>query len=149
MSAFERWWYDEGSGMRPLPEEDAEAHVRRICEIAWSNGAYKAREEMEAKPYVYEVIDRSDDEQYYPLGIFLDRESALKVLDADKPPLNDGDLDYVTHEVRIRPVGFNPYAERAIATRSWERKYDEADDDIGWKAHPIKFPAAPGSNLEP
>lgn len=43
---FDVWWYNEGSGMSPLPGEDAEEHVRRICEIAWSNGAYKAKEEI-------------------------------------------------------------------------------------------------------
>ena len=44
--SFDKWWYDEGSGMPPLPEEDAEAHVRRVCEIAWSNGAYKMLEHV-------------------------------------------------------------------------------------------------------
>jgi hypothetical protein len=42
MAAFERWWHDEGSGMPPRKGEDRETHVRRICEIAWSNGAYVA-----------------------------------------------------------------------------------------------------------
>lgn len=46
-SAFDVWWHNEGSGMPPLPGEDAETHVRRICEIAWSNGAYKANEALE------------------------------------------------------------------------------------------------------
>ena len=46
IEAFDVWWHNEGSGMPPLPGEDAETHVRRICEIAWSNGAYKAREEI-------------------------------------------------------------------------------------------------------
>ena len=40
MDAFERWWDFEGSDMRPLGEEDQEAHVKRISAIAWSNGAY-------------------------------------------------------------------------------------------------------------
>lgn len=46
-SAFDVWWHNEGSEMPPLPSEDAETHVRRICEIAWSNGAYKANEALE------------------------------------------------------------------------------------------------------
>lgn len=37
---FDAWWYDEGSGMPPLPGEDAEEHVHRVCKIAWMNGAY-------------------------------------------------------------------------------------------------------------
>jgi len=40
---FQRWWFDEGSGMRPFNDEDQEAHVHRISQIAWSNGAYVAR----------------------------------------------------------------------------------------------------------
>lgn len=38
--AFKRWWHSEGSGMVPLAGEDREAHVRRVTEIAWENGAY-------------------------------------------------------------------------------------------------------------
>lgn len=40
--SFETWWHNEGSAMRPLPDEDAEAHVHRITAIAWANGAYCA-----------------------------------------------------------------------------------------------------------
>ena len=39
---FEIWWHNEGSAMRPLPDEDTEEHVKRVSEIAWSNGVYKA-----------------------------------------------------------------------------------------------------------
>jgi len=42
MSAFETWWHNEGSGMSPLPGEDAETHVRRVSEIAWKNGGFIA-----------------------------------------------------------------------------------------------------------
>lgn len=52
-SAFERWWHDEGSGMPPKPDEDAEAHVRRITEIAWSNGAYL--EQLKTEKYAEEL----------------------------------------------------------------------------------------------
>jgi len=40
---FQRWWFDEGSGMRPSNGEDQEEHTRRVSQIAWSNGAYVAR----------------------------------------------------------------------------------------------------------
>lgn len=39
-TAFERWWRDEGSAMRPSPGEDAEEHAKRVAQIAWSNGEY-------------------------------------------------------------------------------------------------------------
>lgn len=37
---FAHWWDQEGSGMAPSPDEDKAEHTRRLCEIAWSNGAY-------------------------------------------------------------------------------------------------------------
>jgi hypothetical protein len=45
-SDYEKWWRVEGSGLPPFPGEDAEAHVRRLTRIAWSNGAYKERERI-------------------------------------------------------------------------------------------------------
>lgn len=47
MTPFQAWWHIEGSGMDPIAGEDAEAHVKRVCEIAWSNGAYIARLDTE------------------------------------------------------------------------------------------------------
>ncbi len=44
MSGFSTWWHQEGSDLRPRPEEDAEEFARRICEIAWDNGGYVERE---------------------------------------------------------------------------------------------------------
>ncbi len=43
MNDFETWWYHEGSGPR-MPGEDGEEHCKRMCKIAWSNGAFKERE---------------------------------------------------------------------------------------------------------
>lgn len=43
MNNFEYWWYHEGGGP-PLPGEDGEEHCKRMCQIAWSNGAFKAQE---------------------------------------------------------------------------------------------------------
>ena len=45
--AWRRWWDEEGSGIRPLPNEDAEQFARRMTEIAWSNGAFKRLAEVE------------------------------------------------------------------------------------------------------
>jgi hypothetical protein len=43
MTDFDAWWHLEGS-TPPLPGEDGEEHCKRMCQIAWSNGAYKERE---------------------------------------------------------------------------------------------------------
>ena len=41
--AFQRWWYNEGSGMRPAVGEDWATFVEYMTAIAWSNGAFRAR----------------------------------------------------------------------------------------------------------
>jgi hypothetical protein len=40
---FQRWWFSEGSGMRPLNGEDQEEHAHRVSQVAWHNGAYVER----------------------------------------------------------------------------------------------------------
>lgn len=40
---FDIWWFREGSGMPPSPNEDAEEHCRRISKIAWMNATDKAK----------------------------------------------------------------------------------------------------------
>ena len=40
---FKNWWYHEGS-QPPYKHHDCEEHCMRMCEIAWSNGAFKERE---------------------------------------------------------------------------------------------------------
>ena len=44
-SAFNKWWNEEGSAMRPLEYEDAEEHIHYIAMIAWENGHYVAKRE--------------------------------------------------------------------------------------------------------
>jgi hypothetical protein len=44
MTDFATWWHTEGSGMRPLPNEDVEEFAKRVTEIAWSNGEYVEQE---------------------------------------------------------------------------------------------------------
>lgn len=42
---FKEWWLNEGS-QAPYTHHDCEEHTMRMCEIAWSNGAYKERERI-------------------------------------------------------------------------------------------------------
>lgn len=46
MNDFETWWHNEGSAP-PLPGEDSEEHCKRMCQIAWSNGAFMENEACE------------------------------------------------------------------------------------------------------
>lgn len=40
LDTFEKWWYQECSGLQKKENEDIEEFVKRISEIAWLNGAY-------------------------------------------------------------------------------------------------------------
>lgn len=44
MTDFATWWSNEGSAMRPRPDEDVEEFAKRVTQIAWSNGEYVERE---------------------------------------------------------------------------------------------------------
>ena len=43
MTPFEHWWYHEGS-QPPTAGHDLEEHCKRMCKIAWDNGAFEERE---------------------------------------------------------------------------------------------------------
>lgn len=43
MTDFESWWYHEGSDPKRF-DEDFEEHCKRMCQIAWSNGAFVMQE---------------------------------------------------------------------------------------------------------
>jgi hypothetical protein len=49
MTKFATWWNTEGSGMRPLPNEDIEEFTKRVTDIAWSNGEEVKREALSGK----------------------------------------------------------------------------------------------------
>ena len=59
--AYATWWWEEGSGILPLPTEDMEEFAHRITQISWSNAADKEREacakivEVEAMQYAEPV----------------------------------------------------------------------------------------------
>lgn len=42
-NAYQHWWDEEGSALRPSKEEDIEQFARRLSKIAWSNGAFCAQ----------------------------------------------------------------------------------------------------------
>ena len=43
---FEAWWESEGAAMLSKVTPDIDNQVKNIIETAWSNGAYKAEEEL-------------------------------------------------------------------------------------------------------
>lgn len=91
--------------------------------------------------HIYEVIDATDDERYYTLGLFLTEAEALSVLDSEEPPSDENGSDAVTLEVRRRPLGYHPHAWTKVAERTWVRNYDDNLPD--WTAGAIQSPSYP------
>ena len=92
----------------------------------------------EAPDSIYELVDSSDEERYFTLGLFLTEEAALDHLRLDYPPYHDDRPDSVTLEVRRRPVGFHPHEWSVVASRMWVRNYD--DELPEWSSRPILRP---------
>lgn len=86
---------------------------------------------------IYEVVDASNEEQYWPLGLFLSEPDAMALLNQESPPYSDDDPESVLIEVRSRPVGFHPHEFTVIASRTWVRLYEDTGPD--WNALPIKL----------
>ena len=94
------------------------------------------REEDGAK--VYEVVDVTDEERYWPLGVFFNEADAMSVLDSETPPNDDNDHeDCVTIEVRSRKIGYWPHEHTTIASRTWVQQYDDEKPEQNWIAKPI------------
>lgn len=96
------------------------------------------------KNRLFEVVDSTDDDRYYTLGIFHIEADAMSLLDGAEPPINEDDHESVTIEVRSRPIGFHPHDFTEVASRTWFRNFhDEGPDweNAKWKSHPIKLAA--------
>lgn len=86
--------------------------------------------------HAYEVVDATDEETYYTLGLFATADEAMSVLDCSDAPCNEDDEQSVIVEVRARKLGFHPHEFLTIARRVWQRNYD--DTKPVWTAHPIE-----------
>ena len=61
MNRFEQWWYEEGC--KPLQgNDDWEEHCKKMCAIAWANGAYVEREECAKVAENISSYDRDEPE---------------------------------------------------------------------------------------
>ena len=90
--------------------------------------------------HIYEVVDATDEERYYSLGLFMEEGHARTLLWGESPPYNDGDPDAVTVEIRKRRLGFHPHEFTVIAKRTWVRNYDAQGDESDWSAKPVEDP---------
>jgi hypothetical protein len=90
---------------------------------------------MSEPAVVYEVIDVTDDEMYFPVGVWLNLEEALEALDGIENPqeLTDSydDGESCVYEVRARKVGFGEMGTR-VKRIAWTMEYDERADLYIW-----------------
>jgi hypothetical protein len=93
----------------------------------------------EAANAVYELVDATNDEAYFTIGIFSSEGMAASFVDErkfDPHLMTDCDHDeYIKIELRERPL--DRYSGAVLKTpRVWEwlNEYDEATDELMWVA---------------
>jgi len=90
---------------------------------------------MENITEVFDVIDVSDEDVFFPLGIFLSLKAAKEALKTGPSDEWESDSfrdsDICTVEVRKRPIGFGGIG-RPLLTISWEQEYNEEKDEFFW-----------------
>ena len=100
---------------------------------------------------VFELVDCTNDETYYPMGLFLSLEDALaQVKDLKEPPTDDPE-EYVKMEVRERQVGKLRWWDngKTVATITWIQDYIEAKDEWVWHKPSISLPNVEIGGCEP
>lgn len=84
--------------------------------------------------HIYEAVDATNDEMYYPVGLWESLDDALTALDGKGPEdLDDFDQSQYgsfTIEIRRRKIGYCG-AGHAVRSISW-RWSDPESDDIEW-----------------
>jgi hypothetical protein len=87
----------------------------------------------------FEIVDCTDDEQYFPLGHWLTLADAIAALDTCKDPddlPSDGNHDDSCKvEIRKHKLGWSGHG-RVVYRREWAQKYDEAKDEYEWYVLP-------------
>jgi len=84
---------------------------------------------------VFEIVDNTNDEQYWTLGIFPTIGDAMAALDDCSP--DDMPEDHYEYEgfcrveIRERKYGWGGTG-KSILTREWTSEYNEAADDYEW-----------------
>ena len=84
---------------------------------------------------VYEICDTTDDEMYFPLGIFETREKALAEInkaDEVKEKISEHSDDNETITVYKRVFGWTELGTPVVTIKR-ERYYDEKADDYYWR----------------
>lgn len=86
---------------------------------------------------IFEIVDATNEEAYYPLGISLSLDHAIKEIQVDDPSdigCDEAD-DYDGHrivEIRRREAGWSGRGE-CVFRSEWTNHYDEEKDEYFWK----------------
>jgi hypothetical protein len=85
---------------------------------------------------VFEVVDSSNEETYWTLGIWPTLQEALAALDVENPEdvgCNEADEydEHRTIEVRERKIGWGGSGRR-VAKVEWKATWDEPADEYKW-----------------
>ena len=84
---------------------------------------------------IYEIVDRTNDEIYFTLGIFLSLEEAIINVESTMPDEwgTDGCIDdYATIEIRERNIGWTGSVSNVVLSIEWENQYQEDTDENKW-----------------
>lgn len=79
--------------------------------------------------HVYEIVDSSNDEMYFPLGIFLTQSSAIKAIKEyvdKKEMISENAEEYEIIKVYKRKIGFSWDQGECVYTI--EREYDHENN---------------------
>lgn len=117
-----------------VSQTDAVLYRQRFC-IA--SDIVKATKDASAPCSVFEIVDATNDEQYYTVGIWLTLEAALAAIEkcGDNPPGENLDDEKITMEIRERKIGVLDWSEcgSAVAEVFWIKTHRESDDSYEWR----------------
>lgn len=86
--------------------------------------------------FVYELVDATDDEMYFGIGLFSSEAVAEAFVDErmDDPRfMTDCDHDqYMKVELRRRPLDEWSSVGKTVRTWEWTQEYDERADEYKW-----------------
>lgn len=112
--------------------------------ILWSDHEEYAKAAAEAinttaPSIIYELLDVTDDEMYYPLGIFVDLESAVRVVEDHETPWYlshvSSECEYSRLEIRERSIGLSD-TYNTVKRWEWHADYAEHGQELEWKEGP-------------
>lgn len=90
--------------------------------------------------HIYELVDVTDEEHYYPLGLFTDLKAAIA--QAQVFPPNEWDEDHEQHaccEIRERGLGLSGHDYRVLWRCSWmQEELEPESGDYAWVHHTIE-----------